>query len=167
MCVNLNHEVIAKTPGVPANDDSGRRLLVIDGDSGFVKLTREVGEGLGYTVESTSKVRDLGRLFDSFSPSVIVFDFFNPMMDGIELVNWLQARKSRVHVLFTSQKESFFLEAAKELAAARGYMNVDVMVEPPSYAATSDLLTNRLAAVGARDSAGLSSPVSRAQADRR
>lgn len=165
MCVDLNQEVIAKAPGVPANDDSGRRLLVIDGDSGFVKLTREVGEGLGYTVEATSKVRDLGRIYDSFSPSVIVFDFFNPLMDGIELVNWLQARKSRVHVLFTSQKESFFLEAAKELAAARGYLNIDVMVEPPSYAAISDLLTNRLAAVGLQDAEGLPPSVTASRAE--
>ena len=149
MCVDLNPDVVAGAPGVPANDDSGRRLLVIDGDSGFVKLTREIGEGLGFEVESTSQVRELGRIYDRFSPSVIVFDFFNPGMDGIELVNWLQARDSSAHVLFTSQKESFFLEAAKELAAARGYLNIDVMVEPPSYAAVSDLLTDRLTAVEA------------------
>ena len=165
MCVDLNHEVIAEAPGVPANDDSGRRLLVIDGDSGFVKLTREVGEGLGFTVESTSKVRDLGRIYDRFSPSVIVFDFFNPTMDGIELVNWLQARKSRAHVLFTSQKESFFLDAAKELAAARGYLNIDVMVEPPCNAEISDLLTNRLAAVEMRDTGKAPASISLSRAE--
>ncbi len=165
MCVDLNQRVIAETAGAPANDDSGHRLLVIDGDSGFVKLTREVGEGLGFTVEATSKVRDLGRIYDSFSPSVIVYDFFNPTMDGIELVNWLQARKSRAHVLFTSQKESFFLEAAKELAAARGYLNIDVMVEPPSQAAASDLLADRLAAVGVRGSDDFPSRVAVSQAE--
>ncbi|WP_282604362.1 response regulator [Pelagibius sp. Alg239-R121] len=132
---------------MPANDDSRRRLLVIDGDSGFVELAREIGEGLGFEVKSTSKARELATIYEKFSPSVIVFDFFTPGMDGIELVNWLHERDSSAHVLFTSQKESFFLRAAKELALAKGYLNIDVMVEPRSYAAVSDMLTTRLAAV--------------------
>lgn len=133
---------------VPANDDAGRRLLVFDRDCAFLKLTREVGEALGFKVEATSKFREFARIYDSFAPSVIVYDFFSPGMDGFELVNWLNARDSSARVVLTSQKESFFLGAVREFAAVKGLLDVEVMVDPMSHADAASLLASRLAFAG-------------------
>ncbi len=130
----------------PEKGDLGRRLLVLDGACSFLKLTREVGEALGYQVEVTSSTREFLRIYERFAPSVIVYDFFSQGMDGFELVNWLDARDSSAHVVLTSSKESFFLGAAREFASAKVGLDVDVMVEPISKADVSSLLSRRLAA---------------------
>lgn len=129
---------------VPVNTDLDRRLLVFHGDCAFLKLTREVGEAMGFKVEATSQVREFMRIYDSFAPSVIVYDFFSSNMDGFELVNWLNTRNSSARVVLTSQKESFFLGAAQEFASVKGHLNIDVMVGPMSHEDVSDLLASRL-----------------------
>ena len=133
----------------PVERNLGRRLLVQDGASAFQTLTREVGEALGYQVEVTSSVREFLRMYDSFEPSVIVYDFFSQDMDGFELVNWLDARDSSARVVLTSSRESFFLRAARDLATARGRLDIDVMVEPISRADVSNMLARRSAVSGA------------------
>ena len=146
-----NADPVSSTEGTaaPVERNRGRRLLVQDGASAFQTLTREVGEALGYQVEVTSSVREFLRMYDSFEPSVIVYDFFSQDMDGFELVNWLDARDSSARVVLTSSKESFFLRAARDLATARGRLDIDVMVEPISRADVSNLLSRRPASSGA------------------
>jgi DNA-binding NtrC family response regulator len=142
--------VAAAGATTPANSNDCRRLLVVDGDSGFVTLARAAGKRLGFMVEATSQARELARIYDSFMPSVIIFDFFTVGMDGIELMNWLHDRNSDAHVILTSRKESFFLGVARELAVAKGYLNVETLVEPQGSAAVSDLLIQRLSNVEGR-----------------
>lgn len=133
---------------VPASSDLDRRLLVFDGDCAFLKLTREVGQAMGFKVEATSQFREFMRIYDSFAPSVIVYDFFSPNMDGFELVNWLSARNSSARVVLTSQKESFFLGAAQKFASMRGDLEIDVMVDLMSHEDAGGLLAKRLEVAG-------------------
>ena len=126
-----------------------RRLLVFDTDAAFLERTQKIGEALGFMVETTSTLRDFARCYEDFAPSVIVYRFFSPDMDGFELVNWLYERKSNAHVLLTSERDSFFLNAVRELASVKGHMDVDVIVEPPHMSDFSNQLTRRLATMGA------------------
>ncbi len=133
-----------------AEQSLDRRLLVFDTDAAFLEQTQEIGEALGFMVETTSTLQEFARCYEDFAPSVIVYRFFSPDMDGFELVNWLYERNSSAHVLLTSERESFFLTAVRELASIKGHMDVDVIVEPPQKRDFSNLLTRRLAAMGAQ-----------------
>ena len=147
MCVHLDPTGMAGAEFAPANDDTRRRLLVVNDDGAFVELAHTVGEGLGFLVRSSSQAGDFARLYEDFAPSIIIFDFFSAGMDGIEAVNWLRKQESSAYLLLTSAKKSFLLGLAKELARAKGFGSVDVVIEPASQPELSDLLTRRLIAI--------------------
>jgi len=148
MFAQPNSDDLTDGKAVPARAEQDRKLLVFDGDCAFLKLTREVGQAMGFKVEATSQFREFMRIYDSFAPSVIVYDFFSPNMDGFELVNWLSARNSSARVVLTSQKESFFLGVAQEFASVRGDLEIDVMVDPMSHEDAGSFLASRLALAG-------------------
>ncbi len=131
----------------PVLDSTRPTLLVIDGDCVFVELAKSVGETMGFNVVASKNASDLAEMCDRFDPSLIVFDFFSPDMDGIELVNWLYARRSDVQVLLTTEKKSIFLGLAKQLAAARGLRNVELMMEPANSELKKERLARRLEAL--------------------
>lgn len=127
-----------------AKGGTNRRLLVINSDAVFVKRAGEIGKALGYEVRSSSQAGEFVGLYEDFAPSVIVFDFFSAGMDGIELMNWLRERGSGAHLLLTSARESFLLGFARELARARGFGNLELMVEPANPDELAELLSRHL-----------------------
>ena len=127
-----------------AKGGTNRRLLVINSDGEFAKRAGEIAKALGYQVRSSSKAGEFIELYEDFAPSVIVFDFFSDGMDGIELMNWLRERGADAHLLLTSARESFLLGFARELAQARGFRNLELMVEPANPQELAELLSRHL-----------------------
>ena len=136
----------------PERGDSERpTLLVIAGDRAFVALAENAGEVSGFTVKSSAKARDLEPMCVRYEPRAIIFDFFSPDMDGIELLNWLHERQSNLPVLLTAERDSIFLGLAKQLAAAKGLHNVELMMASAGDVAVRESLIRHLSAIETRD----------------
>lgn len=135
---------VAGTGFALAKGAAARRLLVINSDRDFLECADEVGKALDYQVRSSSRAGDFVALYEDFAPTVIIFDFFSASMDGIELMNWLRERRSDAHLLLTSARASFLLDFAQELAEARGFDNLELMVEPADAQELGNLLCRHL-----------------------
>lgn len=153
MCVHPDPAGMAGDGFALARRDSSRRLLVINSDSGFLKLASAVGTALGYQVQCSFRAGDFVRLYEDFVPTAIIFDFFSAGMDGIELMNWLRQRESDAHLLLTSAHESFLLGFARELARARDFKRLDLLVEPAGDQELGEVLSQHLTAFAVADMA--------------
>ncbi|MGF1611940.1 MAG: response regulator [Kiloniellales bacterium] len=107
-----------------------KRLLVVDDEADFGAYVKKVAEGLGYQVLVTTSGRAFMAAFEDFAPSHVMLDVVMPEMDGIELVQWLAKRCSRVKVVIVTGYNPKYAHTAGVLGGAKGLEVVGIYAKP-------------------------------------
>ncbi len=111
---------------------TARRLLVVDDEADFCDFVRNVAEGMGYVVETTTEPRDFNGLYETFAPTAIVLDVVMPDVDGIELVQWLSEQNCDAKILVVTGYNPSYSKAAKVLGEVAGVLSVETLNKPVS-----------------------------------
>ena len=116
------------------------KLLVVDDEAAFADFVAEVSEGMGFDVVKTDNPAQFSSLYtDDFN--IIVLDLFMPNIDGIELLRFLNKRKSNAAIIFMSGKDKGVLNSAQEIALEQGMNVLGVLPKPFFVKQLQDVLT--------------------------
>ena len=107
-----------------------KRLLAVDDDQRFGDFVRLVAEGAGYEVEVTSDGETFMKRYGAFKPNTVIIDMIMPYIDGIELVQWVSARKAPARVIVVTGHSPEYASFAKILGEGRGLGTVIALIKP-------------------------------------
>ncbi len=120
-------------------------VLVIDDDELMLDLATAALDTLGFTeVASALSGAEGLRVLDSFGADVVLCDLAMPVMDGVEFLRHLAARRYEGSIVLMSGEDTRILRTAESLAKAHG-LNVLGVVEKPISAQALSLLRNHVA----------------------
>src|SRR3546814_15452651 len=80
--------------------DQQRR--VCDGGPAVGDFVRRIAEDLGYQMHFTAHAEGFSLLYRKVRPNVVILDLAMPGTDGIELLRFLSAERSRARILLMS-----------------------------------------------------------------
>jgi DNA-binding response OmpR family regulator len=113
---------------------SARRLLVIDDEIDFGRFVSRVASPLGYEVEITTQGKDFKAAVPRFQPDVIVLDIVMPDIDGIELIQWLAARRMAARIVVASGFNPYYAKMAQMLGSVHGKLSITTLLKPIAIA---------------------------------
>ena len=134
------------------------KLLVIDDETDFAEFVADVALSMDFEVMKTDNPTEFTTLYHS-ELNIIVLDLFMPGMDGIELLRFLNERKSNASIIFMSGKDKGVLHSAQEIAEEQGMNVLGVLSKPFLVQQLKDVLTKYVEYIPAR-TAGYSQPPS-------
>jgi EAL domain-containing protein (putative c-di-GMP-specific phosphodiesterase class I)/CheY-like chemotaxis protein len=109
---------------------SANRLLIIDDDPDVADLVCSAARRAGYAVEAkTEPVPFLDRL-STWQPTVVMLDLQMPVIDGVELLRTLGARRTTAKVIIASGVEGRVVEAARRLGKELGLDVIATLLKP-------------------------------------
>jgi DNA-binding response OmpR family regulator len=95
-------------------------MIVVDDDPRFGEFVRDVGEPMGYAVESYSNAATFKAALAKADADVIVLDLTMPGTDGIELLRELGAGRTQAKILVVSGLDETMRQLAIMLGEAAG-----------------------------------------------
>jgi two-component system NtrC family response regulator len=98
---------------------AGSRVLLVDDDKNFRKVTAYALEETGYAVSTAENGRDALETLASDLPEVILCDLNMPVMDGMEFLNQLESRNIEIPVVVITAYGS--IESAVEAMRAGAF----------------------------------------------
>ncbi len=107
-------------------------LLVVHDDHAFSTLTANIATQCGYETRIIGNSREFSRAYREALPAVIFMELFMPDFDGIEMINWLVAEKSRSRVILTAKKSPEIAIPAVLIAKASKLFTVTILARPVS-----------------------------------
>jgi DNA-binding response OmpR family regulator len=120
----------------------GTRLLSVDDDEQILKIIQVIAEDLGFDFEALSESHRFMTTYTRVKPDIVTLDLMMPMMDGIEIIRWLNDIEAKVSVIIVSGGPRIFLNLSEKLAAARGALRATLLPKPFEIRAFRDLLVN-------------------------
>ena len=106
------------------------RLLVVDDNQPFCEFIRKVAEGAGYEVEVVTHGAAFKERYGAFKPTTVMIDLMMADIDGIELVQWVAARKAPARVIVATGYSPEYASRAKMLGEGRGLDTVTTLIKP-------------------------------------
>jgi EAL domain-containing protein (putative c-di-GMP-specific phosphodiesterase class I)/CheY-like chemotaxis protein len=125
------------------------KLLVVDDEAAFAEFVAEVSEGLGFEVVKTNNPAEFAALYKA-NFNIIVLDIFMPNVDGIELLRFLNERKSNASIIFMSGKDKGVLNSAQEIAIEQGMKVLGVLQKPFFVKQLEEVLTKYVESTSTR-----------------
>lgn len=116
------------------------RLLMIDDEPYIGVLVRRVAENLDYEMRFVTLADAFKETHRSFDPDVIILDLSMPDIDGIELLKFLAAEKSRARILILSGFDARILNGAHRLGEDRGLHMAGIVSKPVRVAELRTIL---------------------------
>ena len=118
---------------------SRNKLLVVDDEVEIGRLIARVAEQAGYSVMVLTDATEFKEVFREFEPSVVTIDILMPEIDGIELIDWIVERKTKVRIVVISGYP-LYADIANFIAAAKGADEVHCLPKPLDLKALTGLL---------------------------
>ena len=106
------------------------RLIVVDDEIEFARYAATVASGLGFDVETVDHGKKFQEAYQRAEPDVVLLDMVMPDMDGIELVSWLSARQSKIHLLIATGYNPKYVEMAEVLGAQSCFLSITKLQKP-------------------------------------
>jgi CheY-like chemotaxis protein len=133
MAVDLLQKIFPSISDIANGDEkkqtnsglSGRRVMVVDDDEDFRFLVSERLESRGMICFEAENGEVAKELLKGQHVDLVITDNHMPVMNGLELIEWLQETQSYMPVILVSGDISF---SVREKAQKAG---VDVCVEKP------------------------------------
>jgi EAL domain-containing protein (putative c-di-GMP-specific phosphodiesterase class I) len=116
------------------------RLLVFDDDASVGRTIALVAEDLGFEARAVCDLEAFLAQLESWSPTHIALDLIMPVVDGVEVLRLLAARRCRAMVIITSGVGSRVLDAAKRVAAQNNLNMLGILPKPFQISALEELL---------------------------
>ncbi|MCW5770231.1 MAG: response regulator [Rhodospirillaceae bacterium] len=116
------------------------RLLIIDDEPDICEFVRDIAEGEGYEVVTSTRAEDFKAALVAAEPQVIVLDLTLPGTDGIELLHYLAEMGTRARILIVSGYDEGIRRMAYTIGAARGLDMAGVLPKPVRVAELRGLL---------------------------
>ena len=116
------------------------RILVIDDQIAIAELVASVARTCGYETEVTTSPDVFLRRVESWKPSHLMLDLNMPVVDGVELLRHLAARKTQAQVVLMSGLEGKVVESARRLGIERGLDMAATLLKPFGASELLDLL---------------------------
>lgn len=91
------------------------KLVVIDDEPDMARLISDVADISGYTVAAYFDAREFVENYDG-SVDVIFLDLVMPEMSGLDVINFLEAQRSRASLVLMTGFNTDMLEIAREAA---------------------------------------------------
>jgi EAL domain-containing protein (putative c-di-GMP-specific phosphodiesterase class I) len=106
------------------------RLLIVDDEPSVAALIEAVARGSNYDVLATADGARFLALVSDWNPTHIVLDLQMPVLDGIELLRGLAARRSPARIVIASGVEGRIVESARQLGLEHGLAIVGTLLKP-------------------------------------
>ena len=94
-----------------------KRLLVIDDEPAICDFVRRVAEAEGYEVMTAITHEQFNAAYDTFRPSVILFDLMMPKVDGVALLAHLAERRCAAQLMIMSGYHPELLNSSRRLGS--------------------------------------------------
>lgn len=120
------------------------RVLVLDDEPEIGKLIVRVARKLGMDARAMTSAAEFMDEVAEWAPTLLVIDLLVPEQDGVELLRKLAKRSEPPPIVLISGVAGRVLEAARQVAVARGLDVLDVINKPFSAAAMKEVLTGSL-----------------------
>lgn len=124
-----------------------RNLLIIDDEPAVARLIGKVAAGSGYSVKITACSDEFMDEVVALDPAVIFLDLAMPGLDGIELLRYLAAVRSKAHIVILSGSDPRVIETSGRLGSKIGLRIARALAKPVRVAELRALLLE-LNAVG-------------------
>ena len=121
---------------------SSNRLLIIDDDPQVARFVAKVAKACDYEATTTTSAEDFRARHGTWHPTHIVMDLQMPNTDGVELIRFLAAEKSKARLLIMSGQDVKVIEAVKHLGKERGLTMSGILSKPIRAAELRAILTN-------------------------
>ncbi|HXQ66125.1 MAG TPA: EAL domain-containing response regulator [Alphaproteobacteria bacterium] len=121
---------------------SPNRLLIIDDDPQVARFVAKVAKACDYEAITTTSAEDFRARHGTWHPTHIVMDLQMPNTDGVELIRFLAAEKSKARLLIMSGQDVKVIEAVKHLGKERGLTMAGILSKPIRAAELRAILTN-------------------------
>src|SRR3990172_4710479 len=117
-----------------------QKILVVDDDRGVREFISEVAEEAGFAVASAADAEEFKKAYRERLPDRIILDLHLSNGDGIELLRFLAAEKSRAEIILVSGVDSRTLATAERLGKQHGLQMGAALHKP----LTVEMLENAL-----------------------
>lgn len=98
---------------------AGKKVLLVDDESGFLDIMQERIKSWGYQVISVSDPRQAESVFKNYGPDFVILDYIMPQMDGLAVLKQLRAiDKSVPVVMFTAHPDLKSIKGAEHLGVS-------------------------------------------------
>src|SRR3546814_4703930 len=84
---------------------TAQQLLMCDDEPAVGDFVRRIAEDLGYQMHFTAHAEGFSLLYRKVRPNVVILDLAMPGTDGIELLRFLSAERSRARILLMRSEE--------------------------------------------------------------
>ncbi|WP_341895140.1 response regulator [Ferrovibrio terrae] len=116
------------------------RILVVDDHREFGDFVQRVAAKAGFEVSVATSGAEFKDVYHAVQPSIVCLDIVMPTEDGIELMNWLAAERSRAAIYIITGHSPSFARAAVAIGRSRGLNIVGVLQKPVSLDALRNIL---------------------------
>lgn len=116
------------------------RILVVDDHRDFGEFVQRVAEKAGFQVAVVTSAPAFRAAYPRVNPAIICLDIVMPEEDGIELIAWLAAQRSRAAIYIITGHNPNFARAAVEIGRIRGLNIAGVLQKPVSLTTLRDIL---------------------------
>ncbi|HEY9535956.1 MAG TPA: response regulator [Kiloniellaceae bacterium] len=121
---------------------TAQQLLMCDDEPAVGDFVRRIAEDLGYQMHFTAHAEGFSLLYRKVRPNVVILDLAMPGTDGIELLRFLSAERSRARILLMSGFDARIREAALLLGEAHALDMVGIVAKPVRAAELRALLAS-------------------------
>lgn len=97
-----------------------KRFLIIDDEPAIARLVKRAAEDCGYTATVTTHAEQFMDEVIEREPAAIALDLSMPDTDGVELLRFLAATKSKADIIIISGFDARVLETTARLGKALG-----------------------------------------------
>ncbi len=111
-------------------DPIPNRLLVVDDEPDVCAYIEDVARDAGFETERVLDGASFPQRYLAFAPSAVVLDLNLPGADGIELLRFLAAQKSKAKILLISGGDPRVLASARRLGGDLGLEAVGALQKP-------------------------------------
>jgi DNA-binding response OmpR family regulator len=109
---------------------TNRRLLIIDDYLSFAKFVAGIAREEGFDVEITTRAEDFKAAVLRVPPDLIVLDIFMPLMDGIELIQWLGEQRTKARVIVATGFHMEYANMVRAIGIAKGIDSISILLKP-------------------------------------
>ncbi len=107
-------------------------LLVMDDEPNFAEFVCRVARDSGFSVTALSYPRQFNWTYETIKPSVVVLDIVMPVIDGIDLIQWIADQEHKAKIIIVSDWDASNVKSARTLAQINGLDSIEMLTKPIS-----------------------------------